>query len=143
MACCQRPLVLCRHLPASLSVFMNMIFNANATIRNAESGSQSAPTISKPLFHSAHSAAGKSKQCETMKKPTEAIENLTHSQRQLDRDGSEVGVSRQALEETMEWANWAYTRIMKLEKEVDDLENELVHGTDDDEDDFEPKGDQW
>ena len=80
-----------------------------------------------------------------MQKPTEAIENLTKSQRQLDRDGIEVGVSRQALCMTLEWAEWAYARIVKLEKEVDDLENELVHGPDDDddEDDLEPKGDQW
>jgi len=78
-----------------------------------------------------------------MNKPTDAIENLTNSQRQLDFDGSEVGVSRQALCMLLEWAEWAYNRIVKLEKEVDDLENELVHGPEDDEDDFEPSGDQW
>lgn len=78
-----------------------------------------------------------------MQKPTDAIENLRNSQRQLDADGCHVGVSRQALDETLEWAEWAYNRIVKLEKEVDDLENELVHGPDDDEDDLEPSGDQW
>lgn len=42
-----------------------------------------------------------------MKTPTEAIENLTNCQRQLDRDGIEVGVSRQALCMTLKWVNWA------------------------------------
>ena len=56
-----------------------------------------------------------------MQKPTDAIENLRNSQRQLDADGCHVGVSRQALEETLEWTEWAYNRIVKLEKEVDRL----------------------
>ena len=77
-----------------------------------------------------------------MKKPTEAIENLRNSQQQLDMDACQVGVSRQALEEALEWAEWSYNRIVKLEKEVDDLETELVNGPDDD-DDLEPSGDQW
>ena len=77
-----------------------------------------------------------------MQKPTDAIENLRNSQRQLDADGCHVGVSRQALEETLEWAEWAYNRIVKLEKELDDIETELVDPYDD-EDDMEPKGDQW
>ena len=38
-----------------------------------------------------------------MTKPKDAIENLCNSQRQLDADGCHVGVSRQALEETLEW----------------------------------------
>lgn len=36
-------------------------------------------------------------------RPDAAIENLTNCQRQLDMDGCEVGVSRQALEEVLEW----------------------------------------
>lgn len=78
-----------------------------------------------------------------MKIPEDAILNLRNSQRQLDADGCHVGVSRQALEETLEWVQWAYFRICQLEKEVDDLENELINGPDDDEDDLEPSGDQW
>jgi len=56
-----------------------------------------------------------------MNKPTDAIENLTNSQRQLDRDGIEVGVSRQALCMTLEWAEGAYTQTEKLEHVQDDL----------------------
>jgi hypothetical protein len=63
-----------------------------------------------------------------MDKPTEAITNLTIAQRQLDFDGCEVGVSRQALDETLEWANWAYDRIVALEKEVNELEDQILHG---------------
>lgn len=77
-----------------------------------------------------------------MQKPTDAIENLRNSQQQLDMDSGHVGVSRQALDKTLEWAEWAYNRIVKLEKEVDDLENELVHGPEGDEDDLEPSEDQ-
>lgn len=36
-------------------------------------------------------------------KPHPAIEQLTNHQRQLDQDGIMVGVSRQALEEVLEW----------------------------------------
>lgn len=50
-----------------------------------------------------------------MKKPIEAIENLRNSQHQLDFDGCEVGVSRQALCETLEWADWANTQIVDQE----------------------------
>ena len=78
-----------------------------------------------------------------MQRPTDAIENLIHAQRQLDRDGIEVGVSRQALDETLQWVNWAYTRIVTLETEVDTLENLVIHGDEEEEDDFEPRGDQW
>jgi hypothetical protein len=38
-----------------------------------------------------------------MNKPKDAIENLLNSQRQLGADGCHVGVSRQALEEALEW----------------------------------------
>lgn len=63
-----------------------------------------------------------------MKQPIEAIANLTQWQRQLDVDGCHVGVSRQALEETLQWAEWAFKRIVKLEQEVDDLENSILQG---------------
>ena len=57
----------------------------------------------------------------TMEKPIDAIENLTNCQRQLDFDGSEVGVSRQALCMALEWAEGAYTQTEKLKQLQDDL----------------------
>ena len=36
-------------------------------------------------------------------RPVAAIENLRTAQRQLDADGTEVGVSRQALDEVLDW----------------------------------------
>lgn len=79
-----------------------------------------------------------------MKPPTDAIDNLTSSQRQLDFDGSEVGVSRQALDMTLEWVQWAINRIIALEKENDELEDAIIHLPEDEyEDDLEPEGDQW
>jgi len=44
---------------------------------------------------------------EPLSLPTGAIQNLRECQKQLDADGSHVGVSRQALEEVLEWADGA------------------------------------
>lgn len=77
-----------------------------------------------------------------MKKPIGAIEEIQKSIRPLDGERIECGVNWQALDDVLKWAEWSYNRIVKLEKEVDDLESELVDPYDD-EDELEPKGDQW
>ena len=77
-----------------------------------------------------------------MKPPEDAILNLKNNQKDASGDGSLVTVSGQALHETLEWTQWAYFRICQLENEVDELETELVDPYDD-EDELEPKGDQW
>ena len=41
-----------------------------------------------------------------MMRPFAAIENLKSNQEQLDMDGCRVAVSRQALEETLEFLEW-------------------------------------
>ncbi len=51
-----------------------------------------------------------------------AIENLTARQRQLDMDGCEVAVSRQAVDETLEVATALYEA---LEACADDLAAEI------------------
>lgn len=48
----------------------------------------------------------------------EAIEHLRNCQRQLDRDGVEVGVSRQALDETLDELEQMRSRIRALEAAV-------------------------
>lgn len=47
-----------------------------------------------------------------------AWENLRNCQRQLDQDGCEVGVSRQALDETLDALSTAQARIEKLEGDL-------------------------
>ena len=47
-----------------------------------------------------------------------ALENLKTNQQQLDQDGVMVGVSRQALDETLALVEELLAEVMRLEAEV-------------------------
>jgi ABC-type nitrate/sulfonate/bicarbonate transport system substrate-binding protein len=49
-----------------------------------------------------------------------AIENLANSQRQLDADGCEVAVSRQAVEETLEITRELLAALHRVWDDIDD-----------------------
>lgn len=49
-----------------------------------------------------------------MMKPYDAIDNLKTNQSQLDMDGCMVAVSRQALEETLEYLEWIESQLVGL-----------------------------
>lgn len=53
-----------------------------------------------------------------------AIENLKSNQRQLDMDGCEVGVSRQAVEETLDIASDLYSALVMVRDADDDCEKD-------------------